>query len=148
MNKIKVKTAKQVINKSENGKKDYKPPKWFYLVMLSIPIVFIISLELILRISDYGKEYPQFVVLSRYYPDKYFLNPELPRKYFFNISSSPGVIPDGFDIVKKGNAFRIFVLGESSTAGWPYVPNASFSRHIKRKLELLYPDNTIEVINC
>lgn len=148
MNKIKLNTAKQVINKSENGKKDFKPPKWFYLVMLSIPIVFIISLELILRISDYGKEYPQFVVLSRYYPDKYFLNPELPRKYFFNISSSPGVIPDGFDIVKKENAFRIFVLGESSTAGWPYVPNASFSRHIKRKLELLYPDNTIEVINC
>ena len=57
-------------------------------------------------------------------------------------------MPDGFDIQKKNNAFRIFVLGESTAAGWPYVPNASFPRHIKRKLELLYPENTIEVINC
>jgi lysophospholipase L1-like esterase len=40
-----------------------------------------------------------------------------------------------------------FVLGGSSTAGWPYVPNASFPRQLKRKLELLYPNNNIEIIN-
>lgn len=129
-------------------KKEFKPPKWFYLVMIFIPFVFVFLLELILRISNYGNEYQQFVVLSNYYPDKYFLNPDLPRKYFYNVKAVPSVIPDGFDIIKKENAFRVFVLGESSTAGWPYVPNASFSRQLKRKLELFYPNNTIEVINC
>ena len=85
---------------------------------------------------------------SDYHKDKIFLNPDLPYKYFFNIKSAPSALPDGLDIQKKSNAFRIFVLGESSAAGWPYVPNASFPRHLKRKLELLYPENTIEVINC
>jgi lysophospholipase L1-like esterase len=76
-----------------------------------------------------------------------FLNPDLPYKYFYNIEQAPSTLPDGFDKIKKENAFRVFVLGGSSTAGWPYVPNAAFSRHIKRRLELLYPKNTIEVIN-
>jgi len=139
---------KRTEKKEIKVKNEIKSPKWVYLVMILIPFIFIFLLELVLRVSNYGNEYQQFVVLSNYYPDKYFLNPDIPRKYFYNVKSVPSVIPDGFDIIKKENAFRVFVLGESSTAGWPYVPNASFSRHLKRKLELFYPENTIEVINC
>ena len=105
-------------------------------------------LEATLRIVNYGIDYTQFKAISNYYPNKLFLNPDLPYKYFYNIKTAPSVLPDGFDRVKKDNAFRIFVLGGSTAAGWPYVPNASFSRHLKRRLEMLYPDNTIEVINC
>lgn len=148
MNKHPLKKQNTEIKPSEKAKENFTPPKWFYLVMTAIPIIFIFLLELVLRISDYGNDYQQFVVLPNYYPDKYFLNPELPRKYFYNVKSVPGVIPDGFDIIKKDRAFRVFVLGESSAAGWPYIPNASFSRDLKRKLELIYPENTIEVINC
>lgn len=125
-----------------------KPPKWFYLILVLIPVVFFILIEISLRVFNYGIDYTQFKVVSNYYPDKLFLNPDLPYKYFFNIKQAPSVLPDGFDKIKKDNAFRVFVLGGSSAAGWPYVPNASFSRHLKRKLELLYPDNTIEIINC
>lgn len=125
-----------------------KPPKWFYLILVLIPVIFFILIEISLRVFKYGIDYTQFKVVSNYYPDKLFLNPDLPYKYFFNIKQAPSVLPDGFDKIKKDNAFRVFVLGGSSAAGWPYVPNASFSRHLKRKLELLYPDNTIEVINC
>ncbi len=89
---------------------------------------------------DYGIDYTQFKAISNYYPDKLFLNPDLPYKYFYNIKTAPSVLPDGFDKVKKDNASRVFVLGGSTAAGWPYVPNASFSRHLKRRLELLYPD--------
>lgn len=125
-----------------------KPQKWFYAVPFIIPVIFFILLEVSLRVINYGLDYTQFKVVSDYYPDKLFLNPDIPYKYFFNIKTAPSVLPDGFDKVKKDNAFRVFVIGGSSAAGWPYVPNASFSRQLKRRLELLYPDNTIEVINC
>lgn len=123
-------------------------PKWFYLVLVLIPIVFIVLLEVLLRTINYGLDFKQFAAVSEYHSDKFYPNPDLPYKYFYNIKSAPSVLPDGFDIVKKENAFRVFVLGGSSAAGWPYVPNASFSRQLKRKLELYYPNNTIEVINC
>ncbi len=134
------------IKKTEN--KNKKPPKWFYLILVLIPILFIVLLEVVLRAFNYGLDYKQFLSISQYHPNKQYLNPDLPYKYFYNIEHAPSVLPDGFDIQKQPNAFRIFVLGESSVAGWPYVPNASFPRHLKRKLELLYPENTIEAINC
>ena len=125
-----------------------KSPIWFYGIMIPIPVIFFVGLELVLRYFNYGYDFQQFVSTSNYHKDKIFLNPDIPRKYFFNLKASPSVLPDGFDIQKQQYAFRVFILGESSAAGWPYVPNASFPRHIKRKLELLYPENTIEVINC
>lgn len=124
-----------------------KPPKWFYLILFLIPVLFFVMLEVGLRVFNYGYDFTVFKVISDYHPDKLFLNPEIPYKYFYGTRSVPSALPDGFDKEKKPNAFRVFVLGGSSTAGWPYVPNASFPRQLKRKLELLYPDNNIEVIN-
>lgn len=132
-------------NKDNSGK---SYPKWYYVVMLMIPIFFVFIVEFFLRVIDYGVDFTTFKPISNYYPDKIFLNPDLPLKYFSNLENSPSVLPDGFDKVKKDNAFRVFVIGGSTTAGWPYVPNASFSRQLKRRLELLYPDNYIEIINC
>ena len=140
----KVKPA--VKNKTKTIKKPV--PKWFYAVLVAIPVVAVILLEIFLRVINYGLDFTEFQNFSSYYPNKQFLNPDLPYKYFINIEKAPTTLPDGFDIVKKKNAFRVFVIGGSTTAGWPYVPNASFSRHLKRRLELLYPYNTIEVINC
>ncbi len=145
---------KEIKTKENSGKetkveiKSKKSPLWFYAVLILIPIVFIVGLELVLRQLNYGYDYTEFVSISDYHKDKIYLNPDLPYKYFFNIKSAPSILPDGIDKEKNGNAFRVFVLGESSAAGWPYVPNASFPRHLKRKLELLYPENTIEVVNC
>ena len=124
-----------------------KAPKSFYVIMILIPVVFFALLETGLRVFNYGFDFTTFKSISNYYPDKIFLNPDVSYKYFYGIKKAPTPIPDGFDKIKKENSFRIFVLGGSSAAGWPYVPNASFSRQLKRRLELLYPDNTIEVIN-
>ncbi len=124
-----------------------KPPKWFYLILILIPVLFFVLLELALRAFDYGHDFTVFKSVTDYHSDKLFLNPEIPYKYFYGTRSVPSALPDGFDKVKKQNTFRIFVLGGSSTAGWPFVPNASFPRQLKRKLELLYPENNIEVIN-
>jgi tetratricopeptide (TPR) repeat protein len=137
----------KIHTKNEPKLNQKKAPFWFYLVMILIPIFFVVILEITLRLVNYGYDFQVFKPASEYHFDKIFPNPDIPYKYFYNIKAAPSVLPDGFDIEKKKNAFRIFVLGESSAAGWPYVPNASFSRHLKRKLELYYPDNTIEVIN-
>lgn len=143
-----MKWKKQIeINRKKNDTQLKLPPKWFYLILILIPFMFFAVVEISLRIINYGYDFTVFKVISDYHSDKLFLNPEIPHKYFFGTRSVPSVLPDGFDKEKKENAFRIFVFGESSTAGWPYVPNASFPRQLKRKLELLYPENTIEIIN-
>jgi tetratricopeptide (TPR) repeat protein len=135
--------------KVQNKEITNKPaPKWFYFVMIIIPIAFTLLTEIFLRVINYGLDFTTFSHASNYYPDKLFLNPDLPYKYFSNLKNPPTVLPDGFDDIKKENAFRVFVIGGSTTAGWPYVPNASFSRNLKRRLELVFPKNTIEVINC
>ena len=129
-----------------NNKKNF--PKWFYAVPILIPIIFFIFLEILLRAFNYGNDYTIFKSISSYYPDKLFINPTIARKYFSNLNNIPAPVDDAFDKIKKENAFRIFVIGESSVEGFPYVANASFPRDLRRRLELLYPDKTIEVVNC
>ncbi|MCK6614105.1 MAG: GDSL-type esterase/lipase family protein [Ignavibacteriaceae bacterium] len=124
-----------------------KYPWWFYAIGFSFPVIFLLLLEAGLRLFNYGREYEVFSELSEVYPGMLFLNPDITHKYFVNLESPPGTIPDGFYREKKPNTFRVFVLGESSTAGWPYVPNASFPRYIRRKLQKLYINHHVEVIN-
>jgi tetratricopeptide (TPR) repeat protein len=38
-------------------------------------------------------------------------------------------------------------LGESSAAGYPFSPLGSFSRYIRDRLQLLYPNSVVEVVN-
>lgn len=126
--------------------KNQNKKKWFYIVMVAIPLAFFVLLELTLCVFNYGEDYSTFVVLEEI-SDQYFLNPKLPNKFFTNTSAVPSVIPEPFDKVKGENTIRVFVFGGSTTAGYPFPPNASFPRQIKRKLEMFYPDYRIEVIN-
>lgn len=120
-----------------------KPSKIFYIIAASIPFVFVILLEIILRIAGYGIDTEQWKRMG----DKYIINPEIAYKYFNSVENIPTTIEDAFDVYKKDNAFRVFVLGGSSAAGFPYEPMGSFSRYIRRRLELSYPDKKIEVVN-
>lgn len=122
-------------------------PKWFNLILLLIPLLFFFLLELLLNLFNYGTDYTVFTKPYSSYPYSLFLNPEITQKYFTNVSSLPSTIADGFSDNKSSSAYRVFVLGESSAAGWPYEPNASFPRILKCKLQLYYPESNIEVIN-
>jgi len=119
--------------------------KLFYLILMLIPVFFFIILEIGLRIFNYGYDYTQWVNPIK---GKYVLNPDLAHKYFHNIDNVPISDQDIFDEVKKPNSFRVFVLGESAGAGYPFTPNGSFSRYIQQRLSLEYPESNIEVINC
>ena len=121
-----------------------KTPKWFYAILVSLPIIFIIILEIFLRLINYGYNFDQWVNVGE---GKYVINSNIGKKYFTSGTFSPSASEDYFDIQKKANTFRVFVLGGSSAEGFPYSPMGAFSRYIRKRLEMVYPNTHIEVIN-
>lgn len=119
-------------------------PRWFYLVMFLLPVLIILLLEISLRIFDYGRDYEQWIAAGN---GRLTLNPEIAFRYFYNTERVPSANHNYFDEIKQPNAYRIFIMGGSSAAGFPYSPNGAFSRYIRKRLELLYPDKKIEVVN-
>jgi tetratricopeptide (TPR) repeat protein len=130
---------------SENP--ENKTPKVFYVILVLIPILFFVLLEISLRAFDYGRNLETFITLSEEYENLLFLNPDLPFRYVSKLESPPATVLDAFEKEKSDSTFRVFVLGGSSAAGWPYAYNAAFSRYIQRALKYSFPDLNIEVIN-
>lgn len=135
------------VKQTEINKEKKVYPKWYNLLLILIPVIFFLLLEFFLIVFNYGTDYTVFTKPYSAYPNSLFLNPQITQKYFTNVSSPPTTIADGFSEIKSPSTYRVFVLGESSAAGWPYVPNASFPRILKRKLQLYFPESNIEVIN-
>jgi tetratricopeptide (TPR) repeat protein len=134
--------VKYSIKNNKKGK--VKSPFWFYLIIIIIPILFFTFLEIGLMISNYGRNDEQWISIT---DTKQMLNPDVGGRYFFNTKNFPQSNNEAFDKIKKRDAFRIFVLGGSSAAGFPFSPNGTFSRYIRDRLELLYPEIPIEVVN-
>ncbi len=130
---------KNIIKNKDNYKN-----KWFFVILILIPILFFIILELSLQFFNYGYDTHQWVDAGN---GEYVINPDIAKRYFNNIKSLPKTSEDIFDQQKKINSFRVFVLGGSSAAGYPYMPMGSFSRYIRKRLELVYPQTKIEVVN-
>ncbi len=131
----------EIQKKQSHGK---KTPRWFYFILILIPVLFVLLLEFTLRIFDYGKIYEQWVPMDN---GKLTLNPDIAFRYFYNAEKVPSAENNYFDEIKEKNSYRVFVMGESSAAGFPYTPNGSFARYIRKRLGLNYPDRTIEVVN-
>jgi len=150
--KISYKKIAVKLNVKEDDVKEYiesipvkKTPPVFYLLAMLIPVLFFIFLELGLRLAGYGEDYEQWINVTE---NKLLLNPDLAKRYFYNTKNVPYSSKDVFDVDKKKNAIRLFVIGGSSAAGYPYAPNGSFAKYIRKRLEIMYPYNTVEVINC
>lgn len=121
-----------------------KTRRWFYVVLILLPVVIVILLEFSLRLFNYGRTYDQWIPAGE---GRLTLNPEIAFRYFYNTDRVPSANHNYFDEIKKENSYRVFVMGGSSAAGFPYSPNGAFSRYIRKRLELLYPDKQIEVVN-
>lgn len=124
-----------------------KYPIYFYFVLSVFPILFFVFLELGLRWFEYGESIPQWIKFPYGKEDKIILNTSIAKRYFHTGKLIPNPWSDPFDREKKPNTFRVFVLGESSTAGYPYDLKAAFSGEVKRRLMIAYPNNRIEVVN-
>jgi tetratricopeptide (TPR) repeat protein len=147
-NQSKYKTSsyeiKETPEKKNPGKKNLKARWWFYLILMIIPLLFFIIIEASLRFFDYGFDNRLWIEATK---EKLLLNPEIAKRYFFTTTTIPQSNQDIFDANKKPNTFRVFVLGESSAAGYPFSPLGSFSRYLRDRLKLIYPSKNIEVIN-
>ena len=139
-----MKVNKKRRNKNPKGQPAKPAPKWFYFIIILIPLIFFVLLEIGLRAFNYGVDLSQWVKIS---DKKYILNPEVARRYFYNTDNVPASNQNSFDIIKKGNAFRVFILGGSSAAGYPFIQNGDFGKYVKHRLEFEYPSEKIEVIN-
>lgn len=118
----------------------------FTLIAVSIPILFFVSLEVGLRWANY-RENTDLFVFPEQFPGYVTTNRAFASRYFFNTTVIPTPNHDFFKIEKPENAFRIFVMGESSTAGYPYPANGAFPRVTRDALQDVLPDHEVEVIN-
>jgi tetratricopeptide (TPR) repeat protein len=142
-NKLTTNKTKQPLAKKERSSSPTSP-WWFYLVLVVIPLFILLLLEFGLRIFNYGRVYDQWIPAGN---GKLTLNPEIAFRYFYNTEKVPSANYNCFDEIKKENSYRVFVMGGSSAAGFPYTPNGAFSRYIRKRLELQYPEKNIEVVN-
>ena len=118
----------------------------FKLISLSLPIVFLVLVEVLLAIFGYGTDYSLFIP----YDDKgeyLVFNPDASKAYFNNHQFATTGNQEPFRKKKDSSTVRIFVLGESTTVGYPYFHNGSFHRWLQFKLDRAYPSKKIEIIN-
>ncbi|HVY73854.1 MAG TPA: hypothetical protein VG890_03435, partial [Puia sp.] len=140
------------MNKKEQKQKPVKqiPKKklfWFRLAGVMMPFLFLLLLELVLRLFHYGYNTDLFIE----YPgnkDYLVMNPDASRKYFSDQAIATTGNTEPFKKEKDDNTLRIFVLGESTTIGYPYFHNASFHRWLQYRIDRGLPDKNLEIINC
>jgi len=139
--------GKKSENKSKINSIDPKKKLIFSIILISFPILFIVMLEVSLRVFHYGQDYRLFSEVNIYGKEYYRFNPELGKKYFYKLPSmSPS--NDVFLKDKPKNGYRIFVIGSSTTAGFPYTTGVMFPRILQTRLQESYPEKHIEVVNA
>ncbi|WP_183579752.1 GDSL-type esterase/lipase family protein [Mucilaginibacter sp. X5P1] len=118
----------------------------FRVLAVLFPFVLLCLLEVGLRIFNYGHNTALFV---KYPKDDRFMqmNYYASDKFFSDTINATKGNSELFAVNKAPNTFRIFVLGESTTIGYPYFHNGSFHRWLQYRLERMYPDKNFEIIN-
>src|SRR3569623_1407509 len=122
---------------------------WIRVIALLLPVLFFLLLEGGLRLFNYGDNLDLFDPEPAGYSDKDILmvNPIVARRFFTKGEYTPQPPYELFANQKPANGYRIFVMGESTTAGWPYPNNEVFSRILNQRLADAFPDKYIEVVN-
>lgn len=114
---------------------------------LSVPVVFFAMAEGVLRLAWPAGALPAFERLDVRGADLLVPSRRLSHRYFASETHPPVPPVDAFAAEKPARAFRVFVLGESSTAGFPYPHNGTFSRVVRDALRDVLPEDSVEVVN-
>jgi tetratricopeptide (TPR) repeat protein len=146
-------TLPQTVTKKHNrtGRKTVELSKEkrraFFVVTFAFPLAFFVLLEMSLRLLNYGPDLSLFtteVLAGRTY---HVMNPAVKGRYFSTLPFSPSTSPDYFVVPKPPGTFRIFCLGGSTTVGYPYWYNGSFSSFLRDRLRHILPERELEIIN-
>ncbi len=101
-----------------------------------------------LRIANFGGNLNLFVTGPEKQIANYWMcNQNVGGRYFFRLGSKPSPPKDLFLKKKPANGYRIFVMGGSTTYGFPYAANIMFPRILNFRLTDVFPDKHIEVVN-
>ncbi len=120
----------------------------FTTLMILFPILFLGVVEGCLRLLRYGGEWDLILEKTLQGQKFYTINRQIAKRYFVDDEISlPEATGEVFSYRKSPNTVRIFCLGESTTAGWPFQFNATFPSQLEARLQLLFPDREFEVIN-
>lgn len=120
----------------------------FSALMLLLPALLLVLAELALRLFGYGESYPLVHKKMIFGKEKYVVNRQIGQRYFFLPEArTPEASEEIFDVVKKPNTLRIFCLGGSTTAGFPYEINATFPFQLQHRLRQALTESSVEVIN-
>ena len=112
-----------------------------------LPPLFFLIAEMVLRIFNYGGNLDLFITVPGDYQEYFMCNPRVTRRYFAVQPNIPDPSNDIFLKKKPINCYRIFVLGGSTTAGYPYEDNLMFSRILQKRLQDAFPEKYIEMVN-
>ncbi len=120
----------------------------FTVILYLFPVLLLLVLELLLRLFNYGGDQRLFVTGPEKQISHYWMcGQEVGKRYFFMQNTKPSPPKDLFLKKKPANGYRIFVMGGSTAAGFPYGKNLMFSRILNFRLQDIFPDRHIEVVN-
>lgn len=120
----------------------------FFAIVCLTPIVFFALLEALLHTFQYGGDLA--LVTRKVVGGKEFfcINRSVAKRYFAHTGVAvPEPADDTFEIQKPEKTVRIFCLGESTMAGFPYEFNATAPRFLLDRLKTAFPDINFEVVN-
>ncbi|HUB62246.1 MAG TPA: GDSL-type esterase/lipase family protein [Puia sp.] len=118
----------------------------FRSIAIALAFLLLVVIELSLRLFHYGYDTSLFIEAPG---NKEYLifNPDASRRYFTDQLYATTGNREPFRKVKEAGTLRIFVLGESTTIGYPYFHNGSFHRWLQYRLMRSFPDKKLEIIN-
>ena len=122
--------------------------KVFKFLLVLFPFTILLFVEIVLRIFGLFQEEPLFLEKLQYGEKVYQLNPYVAKRYFDPAKITiPTLYPEIFTKSKSDNTYRIFCLGGSTMAGFPFDYQVPFPLQLKYLLRAAYPNYHFEVIN-
>lgn len=120
----------------------------FVGVTLALPFLVVAAVEVTLRVVQPDGGLGLFVSAPAVKGDFLVANRSVGRRWFAGIDNPPTPPHELFAREKPNHAFRVFVMGESAAAGFPYPRNAEFSRYVADVLRDVLPaGDSVEVVN-
>jgi len=118
-----------------------------WAITLILPFGVLVVLEVAMRLAGAGRLEPLFVPVEGA-PGYEQPNPQVIRRFFPDPGGAPTVSIDTTYFLKDKpeGSYRVFVLGESSAAGFPYGRWASPGEFLARRLQRGSADREVEVV--
>ncbi len=120
----------------------------FLLITIFIPFLALALLEIGLRIGEYGGNLHLVLKEKSGNREFYRINRSVARRYFAQAGTTiPEPAEDIFEIHKQKNTKRIFCIGESTMAGFPFDFHATAPAFLQDRIQTLLPQYNVEVVN-